>query len=70
MAAILVVVSKVKARATDAEPDFRVGADAIEGLSEMVGEVVTEAVGQAKAAGRKTVKKQDVRDAIKALNAA
>lgn len=62
MSDCLVVVSKVKAKV-----ECRVGADAIDGLSRMVGEVITKAEQVAKEEGMKTVQDKHVRAAIQAL---
>lgn len=58
----MVVVSKVRAHAR-----FRVGSDAIEGLSGMVGEVTTRAVALAQADKMETVKVRHVKAAIQQL---
>ena len=65
--ACLVVVSKVKDVATSAEQGMRVGADAIDGVSIAVEEIVKAAVVKALERGKRTVQAVDIREAIQTL---
>jgi len=58
MADVLVVTSKVKALAKAKE--IRTGEEFIEGLSAKVQAMVEEAITKAQAAGRKTLKAEDL----------
>lgn len=61
MADILVVTSKVKGLVKRiAGEDFRTGGDYIAALSTAVEEITKQAVKRAQAAGRKTVKEDDL----------
>lgn len=61
MSEVLVVVSKVKDVVREAAgDDFRTGGDFIEELSTAVREITKAAVKRAQAAGRKTVKADDL----------